>query len=105
VGLCQQVAVELDKALPALQEAEAALNVITKKDISELKVCARARGAGGGGGLAALPHRQAPGCCRLPAAGGSRLLQALRTAQPSVLPCVTWVPFPRRTPSPLGWWS
>lgn len=33
-----QVSVELEKALPALQEAEAALNVLTKKDISELKV-------------------------------------------------------------------
>jgi hypothetical protein len=32
------VAAELERALPALQEAEAALNVITKKDISELKV-------------------------------------------------------------------
>lgn len=33
-----QVSAELEKALPALQEAEAALNVLTKKDISELKV-------------------------------------------------------------------
>jgi dynein heavy chain len=37
--IAAQVAVELEKALPALQEAEAALNVLTKKDISELKVC------------------------------------------------------------------
>lgn len=37
-GIAAQVAVELEKALPALQEAEAALNVLTKKDISELKV-------------------------------------------------------------------
>lgn len=29
----------LDKALPALQAAEDALNVLTKKDMSELKVC------------------------------------------------------------------
>lgn len=29
----------LDKALPALQAAEEALNVLTKKDMSELKVC------------------------------------------------------------------
>lgn len=36
--IAAQVAVELEKALPALQEAEAALNVLTKKDISELKV-------------------------------------------------------------------
>lgn len=28
----------LDKALPALQSAEEALNVLTKKDMSELKV-------------------------------------------------------------------
>jgi hypothetical protein len=33
-----QVSAELEKALPALQEAEAALNCLTKKDISELKV-------------------------------------------------------------------
>jgi dynein heavy chain len=37
--IAAQVAAELEKALPALQEAEAALNVLTKKDISELKVC------------------------------------------------------------------
>jgi dynein heavy chain len=36
--IAAQVTVELEKALPALQEAEAALNVLTKKDISELKV-------------------------------------------------------------------
>ena len=36
--IAAQVAAELEKALPALQEAEAALNVLTKKDISELKV-------------------------------------------------------------------
>lgn len=29
---------ELERALPALREAEEALNVLTKKDISELKV-------------------------------------------------------------------
>ena len=28
----------MDRALPALREAEEALNVLTKKDISELKV-------------------------------------------------------------------
>lgn len=33
-----QVQAELDKVLPALQAAEEALNVLTKKDISELKV-------------------------------------------------------------------
>lgn len=37
-AIAQQVSAELEKALPALQEAEAALNVLTKKDISELKV-------------------------------------------------------------------
>ncbi|KAF8058055.1 DHC10 [Scenedesmus sp. PABB004] len=36
-AIAQQVSAELDKALPALEEAEAALNVLTKKDISELK--------------------------------------------------------------------
>lgn len=36
--IAAQVAAELEKALPALQEAEAALNVLTKADISELKV-------------------------------------------------------------------
>jgi hypothetical protein len=36
--IANQVSAELEKALPALQEAEAALNVLTKKDISELKV-------------------------------------------------------------------
>lgn len=36
--IAQQVSTELEKALPALQEAEEALNVLTKKDISELKV-------------------------------------------------------------------
>lgn len=36
--IAAQVAAELERALPALQEAEAALNVLTKKDISELKV-------------------------------------------------------------------
>ncbi len=36
--IAAQVSAELEKALPALQEAEAALNVLTKKDISELKV-------------------------------------------------------------------
>jgi dynein heavy chain len=38
--IAAQVAAELEKALPALQEAEAALNVLTKADISELKVSA-----------------------------------------------------------------
>jgi hypothetical protein len=33
-----QVSHELERALPALREAEEALNVLTKKDISELKV-------------------------------------------------------------------
>jgi len=33
------VSTELERALPALREAEEALNVLTKKDISELKVC------------------------------------------------------------------
>ena len=32
---------ELDKALPALQAAEEALNVLTKKDMSELKAYAK----------------------------------------------------------------
>jgi hypothetical protein len=41
--IANQVSAELEKALPALQEAEAALNVLTKKDISELKVRAIAR--------------------------------------------------------------
>ncbi len=36
-----QVKVELDKALPALQAAEEALNVLTKKDMSELKAYAK----------------------------------------------------------------
>ncbi len=40
-AIATQVTAELDKALPALREAEAALNVLTKKDISELKVCRR----------------------------------------------------------------
>lgn len=40
-AIATQVSAELDKALPALREAEAALNVLTKKDISELKVCRR----------------------------------------------------------------
>lgn len=35
---------ELDKALPALQAAEDALNVLTKKDISELKAYAKPPG-------------------------------------------------------------
>jgi hypothetical protein len=34
----RQVSTELERALPALREAEEALNVLTKKDISELKV-------------------------------------------------------------------
>ncbi len=37
-SIASQVSAELEKALPALQEAEAALHVLTKKDISELKV-------------------------------------------------------------------
>lgn len=37
-----QVSTELERALPALREAEEALNVLTKKDISELKVRTRA---------------------------------------------------------------
>ena len=32
---------ELDKALPALQSAEEALNVLTKKDMAELKAYAK----------------------------------------------------------------
>jgi hypothetical protein len=36
-AIAAQVQVELDKALPALMEAEAALDVITKKDLAELK--------------------------------------------------------------------
>jgi dynein heavy chain len=36
--IATQVSLELDKALPALQAAEAALAVLEKKDISELKV-------------------------------------------------------------------
>lgn len=36
--IAAQVQGELDKALPALREAEAALDVLTKKDMSELKV-------------------------------------------------------------------
>lgn len=36
-----QVQQELDKALPALQAAEAALNVIEKKDLAELKAYAK----------------------------------------------------------------
>ncbi len=37
-AIAAQVQGELDKALPALREAEAALDVLTKKDMSELKV-------------------------------------------------------------------
>jgi len=36
-----QVQIELDKAMPALQAAEEALNVLTKKDMSELKAYAK----------------------------------------------------------------
>jgi len=38
---CPQVQGELDKAMPALQAAEEALNVLTKKDMSELKAYAK----------------------------------------------------------------
>ena len=40
-ALMKQVQGELDKALPALQAAEEALNVLTKKDFSELKAYAK----------------------------------------------------------------
>ena len=40
-AIAAQVQVELDKALPALQAAEEALNVLTKKDMSELKAYAK----------------------------------------------------------------
>ncbi|KAJ9531884.1 hypothetical protein QJQ45_022007, partial [Haematococcus lacustris] len=39
--IASQVQTELDKALPALQAAEEALNVLTKKDMSELKAYAK----------------------------------------------------------------
>lgn len=39
--IAAQVQQELDKALPALREAEAALDVLTKKDMSELKAYAK----------------------------------------------------------------
>ena len=39
--IARVVQAELDKALPALQAAEDALNVLTKKDISELKAYAK----------------------------------------------------------------
>ncbi|GMH41208.1 hypothetical protein BSKO_09118 [Bryopsis sp. KO-2023] len=40
-AIATQVQSELDKALPALQAAEDALNVLTKKDISEMKAYAK----------------------------------------------------------------
>eukprot|EP00798_Chlamydomonas_sp_ICE-L_P021926 gene21926-28972_t len=40
-AIATQVQSELDKALPALQAAEDALNVLTKKDMSELKAYAK----------------------------------------------------------------
>jgi len=40
-AIASQVQSELDKALPALQAAEDALNVLTKKDMSELKAYAK----------------------------------------------------------------
>lgn len=40
-AIATQVQSELDKALPALMEAEAALDVLTKKDMSELKAYAK----------------------------------------------------------------
>lgn len=43
-AIATQVQSELDKALPALQAAEEALNVLTKKDISEMKAYAKPPG-------------------------------------------------------------
>ncbi len=43
-AIATQVQIELDKALPALQAAEDALNVLTKKDMSELKAYAKPPG-------------------------------------------------------------
>ena len=40
-AIATQVQSELDKALPALQAAEEALNVLTKKDKAELKAYAK----------------------------------------------------------------
>lgn len=40
-AIAAQVQVELDKALPALRDSEAALDVLTKKDMSELKAYAK----------------------------------------------------------------
>lgn len=40
-AIAKQVQSELDKALPALQAAEEALNVLTKKDMAELKAYAK----------------------------------------------------------------
>jgi dynein heavy chain, axonemal len=42
--IARVVQAELDRALPALQAAEDALNVLTKKDISELKAYAKPPG-------------------------------------------------------------
>jgi Microtubule-binding stalk of dynein motor len=53
---------ELDKALPALQAAEDALNVLTKKDISELKAYAKPPG------LVELTLQGARRWCGVPAA-------------------------------------
>ena len=40
-AIATQVQSELDKAIPALQAAEEALNVLTKKDFAELKAYAK----------------------------------------------------------------
>lgn len=40
-AIATQVQSELDKAMPALQAAEEALNVLTKKDFAELKAYAK----------------------------------------------------------------
>jgi hypothetical protein len=65
----RQVSTELERALPALREAEEALNVLTKKDISELKVGAGGWGelkvGAGGWGACACEGRRSEGAARV----------------------------------------